>query len=769
MRTQVETTVAARDSRQAVSARRWLLTGRVQGVGFRPFVYGLADRYGLTGWVRNRPGFVELLAQGSAVALDDLEHALLHDAPPLAHAEIVSTETVAAEKLAAFTILESVVEGDADIHLPTDLYACDDCTRELNDPSDRRYRYPFINCTQCGPRYTLVRKLPWDRRHTGMADFQLCPACAGEYSDPTSRRFHAEPVACPVCGPSLVFSQPEQSPVHGNDAALAACVGALRDGLVIAIKGIGGYHLVCDASCDRAIEQLRSRKPRPHKPLAVMFPAPADRPLGPVSAAVRLTQAESRLLLSAQRPIVLAQKRKGAVLSPLVAPGLRETGVFLPYSPLHHLLLNDFGAPLIATSANISGEPVLTDNAEVESRLAHIAAAFLHHDRPIERVADDPVFRSIAGVPRPLRPGRGTAPLEVKLPFRLEQPVLAVGGHMKNTLCLAWDERAVISPHIGEMNSPRSREIFERTIADLQALYRVQVERIVCDAHPGYAGTRWAEHAGLPLHKVFHHCAHAASTFEAGSDGGARLVFTWDGVGYGEDGTLWGGEALLGRPGHWQRVATMRSFRLPGGERAGREPWRSAAALCWETGVDWSGIPADAGLLQHAWSRKLNAPATTAVGRLFDAAAALTGVCSTASFEGQGPMYLEALADGGSVAIDMPLSQNESGLWVSDWSVLLPMLMDESQPVAERAACFHASMADSLLRQAGRIRADHAVKHVALSGGVFQNRLLTELCVERLQDAGFSVHVSATIPVNDAGLSYGQVIEYAGGLQHTDG
>jgi hydrogenase maturation protein HypF len=758
---QTETVTSVHGDQQAVAARRWVLSGHVQGVGFRPFVFRLADYYGLTGWVRNRMGLVEVLAQGSTAVLDDFGHALLNHAPALARAEVVSTESVAISKQDAFTILESVAGGKAEVHLPTDLYACDDCINELNDPADRRYHYPFINCTQCGPRYTLIRELPYDRQNTSMAGFQLCPACSAEYNDPSDRRFHAEPVACPDCGPSLEFHLADGEVLKDNDAALAACVTALRDGLVVAVKGIGGYHLVCDAGCDRAVQHLRSRKPRPHKPLAVMFPAPAANPLGPISAGVSLTENEQQLLLSAERPIVLAKKRDMTSLSSLVAPGLQEIGVFLPYSPLHHLLLNDFAAPLVATSANLSGEPVLTGNEEVASRLAHIAEGFLHHNRPIERVADDPVFRTIAHVPRPLRLGRGNAPLEIRLPLRLEQPVLAVGGHMKNTVCLAWEERAVISPHIGEMTSPRSRKIFEQTVEDLQSLYQVQAEQVVCDAHPGYASTCWAEKSGLPLHKVFHHYAHASSTFEESVDGELWLVFTWDGVGYGADGTLWGGEALVGRPGQWKRAATMRSFRLPGGERAGREPWRSAAALCWETDSEWSGLPADTDLLYQAWSQQLNAPQTTAVGRLFDAAAALTGVCHKASFEGQGPMLLEALAHTGTAAINLPMSQNESGLWVSDWSVLLPVLMDEARPVTERAACFHTSMASNLLQQALHICREHSVRHVALSGGVFQNRVLTELSVKLLESTGFTVQLPETVPVNDAGLSYGQIIEYA--------
>ena len=752
-----------------ITARHWRLGGCVQGVGFRPFVFNLATRHGLTGWVRNRLGVVELLAQGEAAALDAFERDLLDHAPPLARVEVLSSQYTPVSELDAFSILQSVDTGEADIHIPVDLYACDDCLRELGDPSDRRFRYPFINCTGCGPRYTLMRQLPYDRANTTMAGFTLCPACASEYNQPANRRFHAEPVACPVCGPSLQFHDGKGRVVPGNEAALAACIDALHDGRVIAVKGIGGYHLVCDATSDRAVTHLRNSKPRPHKPLAVMFPAPPDDPLGAVSAEVSLTGDEQQHLLSAMRPVVLARMRTPGSLSPLIAPGLRELGVFLPYSPLHHLLLNDFGAPLVATSANIGGEPVLADNHEVESRLAHIAEGYLHHDRPIERIADDPVYRTIGRAVRPLRMGRGNAPMELALPYRLDIPVLAVGGHMKNTVCLAWGNRAVLSPHIGELTSPRSVELFEQTLENLQALYQVQAEQVICDAHPGYASTRWAEErSGLPVHKVFHHHAHAASTFEKHVATAPWLVFTWDGTGYGKDGMLWGGEALLGHPGDWQRVASLRPFRLPGGERAAHEPWRSAAALCWEADSPWSGLPPDTGMLQHAWQRRLNTPQTTAAGRLFDAAAALTGVCRSASFEGQGPMLFEALAESGAAAVDLPLSENVSGLLESDWAPLLPLLMDESVPVTQRASCFHASMANALLQQALKLREQHAVSRVALSGGVFQNRLLTEQCIEWLEAAGFEVQVPAVIPLNDAGLAYGQVIDYAGYKQNAD-
>jgi hydrogenase maturation protein HypF len=744
-------------------ARRLVIGGRVQGVGFRPYIYRLACAQGLEGWVRNRVGEVEIHVQGRTDAVTAFVRELLADTPPLSRPRLESDAAAEAVDLAGFEIRESLDQGEVQVHVPPDLYTCPDCLAELNNPGDRRYQYPFINCTQCGPRYTLIRALPYDRAATTMAGFELCPPCLEEYRDPANRRFHAEPVACPDCGPGLTFHGRDGEVIAGNTGALDACLATLRDGRVVAVKGIGGYHLLCDARSDAAITRLRSRKPRPHKPLAVMFPADTDNPLAQVAEAVHLSRAHTEQLLSAERPIVLARKRPACSLSGLLAPGLDEIGVMLPYSPLHHLLLAGFAAPLVATSANISGEPVLTDNTAVEERLGHVADAFLHHDRPIERPADDPVVRVIAGRARPLRLGRGSAPLERSLPCFLEKPVLAAGGHMKNSVALAWQDRIVISPHIGDMGTARSLAVFEQTVADLQALYGVTAESVVCDAHPGYATTRWAERCGLPLQRVQHHHAHA-SACHAGSSAEPWLVFTWDGVGYGTDGSLWGGEALLGRPGTWQRFASLRPFHLPGGERAGREPWRSAAALCWESGREWTGQPADAVLLHQAWERRLNSPQTTAAGRLFDAAAALTGVCLEASYEGQGPMQLEAACRDMADPVNMPLTQQATGLWASDWEPLLPMLLDPSRSLAERAACFHASMANTLLQQARCVRDAHAIDHVGLSGGVFQNRVLTEQAIRLLEQDGFDVTLPDSIPVNDAGLCFGQVIEFAAAL-----
>jgi hydrogenase maturation protein HypF len=468
------------------------------------------------------------------------------------------------------------------------------------------------------------------------------------------------------------------------------------------------------------------------------------------------------MLCDPARPIVLLRRRDGSTLPQLIAPGLDEIGVMLPYSPLHYLLLDGLESPVVATSGNVSGEPVLTENSEAEMRLGNVTQLFLHHDRPIVRPADDPVMRIIAGRPRLLRAGRGIAPFEFNVPNKFERPLLAVGGHMKNTIALGWGRRVVMSPHIGDLDTPRSLVVFEQVIADFQRLYGVQAEAIVCDAHPGYASSRWADRQGLPLIRVWHHHSHASALAMEHCPEKAWLTFTWDGVGLGEDGTLWGGEALHGHPGTWARVARMRPFRLPGGERAGREPWRSGMALCWESGMDNDSSNGDIKLLKKAWLKGLNSPVTTSVGRLFDGAASLLGLIDTASYEGQSGMYLESAAEGEIEPVDLPLEQDDSGLFTADWRPLVPFLLRKDVSVAKRSMQFHLSLAQSIVDQARRIREVAPFDLVGLTGGVFQNQLLAELAVSKLADAGFDAYLPERVPCNDGGIAIGQLIE--GGL-----
>lgn len=763
-------------------ARRLRLAGHVQGVGFRPFVYRLAGELSLSGSVRNLHGEVEVVVDGRVRDIERFARELITRAPPLARPRLIATTDAAPVSGRDFVILASAAGEGARVFVPPDSFTCEACLAELQDPADRRHRYPFINCTQCGPRYTLIDALPYDRPDTTMADFELCPGCRAEYENPGDRRFHAEPVACPACGPGIWL----ESGPHGDErpagdvapavppepmraeAALARTAECLREGLIVAVKGVGGYHLLCDATCEEAVARLRARKRRPDKPLAVMFGQSGPDGLASLRREVELTDLEARSLLSPARPIVLVARRAGSRLAPSIAPGLTEVGVFLPYSPLHHLLLDDVGRPLVATSGNVSGEPVLTEVSAARRHLAAVADAQLHHDRPIARPADDPVMRCTLGKPRTLRLGRGLAPLELALPRPLARPVLATGGHLKVTVALAWDDRVVVSPHIGDMGTVRSRRVFEQVAEDLQRLYGIRAEEVVCDAHPDYATSRWAAECALPVRRVWHHHAHASAAAGESGHEGPLLVFAWDGSGLGEDGTLWGGETFLGIPGQWRRVASLRTFRPPGGELAARAPWRCAAAVCWEVGEALPGEPPDP-LVLRAWRQQVNTPRTSSVGRLFDAAAALVLGLRATSYEGQAPMRLEAAARGAPDAASaaalrepLPLSGHGDGPLRIDWEPLIAWLLRTRCSPAERAAVFHARLAATIVAVARHARRASNVECVALTGGVFQNARLAALAHQALTVEGFRVVLPRRLPCNDGGLSYGQIIELSG-------
>jgi len=760
-------------------ARRWRIGGRVQGVGFRPFVYRLAHQFALTGWVRNQAGTVEIHAQGSAERLSAFRIGLLALPPATARVRLIDELAVSLEPRDDFVILPSAAGNNDVATIAPDLHTCDECLAEMRDPRARRYRYPFINCTQCGPRYTIVRRFPYDRANTTLERFALCAHCAAEYGNPHDRRFHAQPLACAVCGPALYWNGGHENDVHGNDthgsagrssvrqaAALAAAVDALRSGLIVALRGIGGYQLLCDAANEAAVLRLRQRKGRPAKPFAVMVPWSDGDGLGAARRFARLSPILEAALCDAARPIVIAPRLASARLCAALAPGLREIGLMLPYSPLHHLLLDDFAGALVATSGNSSGEPLLTDPDEAEQRLRHVADGFLHHDRPIARPADDAVVRVVAGVVRPVRLGRGTAPLELRLETAVDRPILAVGAHSKNCVALAMGHRVVVSPHIGDQTTPRGAATFALVVRDLQSLSGIRAERVVHDAHPRLASSRWARESGLPATAVWHHHAHASAVAGEYPSAGPLLCFTWDGVGLGPDETLWGGEALVGRPGAWRRVGSFRPFRLLGGDRAARDPWRSALALCWEAGIAWGEGEARGGeLLRRAFDARVNTPVTSSVGRLFDAAAALIGVCQTASYEGEGPMRLEALCDPEDaervMPVLLPLARDAAGLWRSDWAPLLMELRDANQSPARRAARLHASLAHALLSQARAIRDESGINRVGLAGGVFQNRVLTEAVSALLGACGFEVLIPERLPFNDAAISFGQIVEAA--------
>jgi hydrogenase maturation protein HypF len=743
-----------------ILAYHYVVQGQVQGVGFRPYIYRLATEYQLVGWVKNVAGQVEIFVQGQNAQLAAFDSLLLPQAPKIAKPHILlRTIETPQIQLVDFQILASTNSETAYIHVPVDYAPCEQCLIELNQADNPRYRYPFINCTQCGPRYTIIANLPYDRPNTSMSGFNLCAYCAAEYHNPADRRFHAQPLACPSCGPQLQFKQGDILIEH-TEQALKYAKRALAAGYVLAIKGVGGYHLCCDASQDRAVEYLRRQKARPDKALAVMFPLNYD-----LSQQVILSTKQRELLESAARPIILAKKAKTYNLSPACAPKLLELGVVLPYSPLHILLLNDFNAPIVATSANISGEPLLTTATEVEQRLSQVAQAYLHHNRPILRPAEDSVYTSIAGQNYPLRLGRGFAPVELKLAFKLPEPCLAVGGQLKNTIALAWDNRVVISPHIGDLSSRRSQEIFQNTINDLQRLYAVKAQRIICDAHTDYASSHWAMASDLPVHKVWHHHAHAAAV--VGEYGKQNwLIFVWDGVGLGCDGSLWGGETLYGQPGQWQRLARLRPLPLIGGDKVATQMWRSALGLALAADIEPAqllpNLPinnTELALLIQAWQKGISCLESSAIGRLFDAIAALTGVLMESSFEAQAGMYLEALCIPEYeefIALPVRIKNN---LWEMDWQPLLHYLLLDNVSLEQKITCFHNSLAHGIIAQLEHILAAYTVGQIGLCGGVFQNRYLSEKIINLLQQKSLPVYLPQRLPLNDASISFGQIIE----------
>ncbi len=740
-----------------------VITGFVQGVGFRPFVFRLANELQIKGFVSNNTGQVTIAAEANRQKLELFRERLLSQAPVNAKPDIQSINEISIVNFEDFSIRQSNELTKSDIHILPDLPVCDQCLEELFDKNNRRYLYPFINCTQCGPRYSIITSLPYDRKNTSMQSFKLCSDCEAEYLESNDRRFHAEPVACETCGPVLNFVDARHN-ITDNSLALEACIEALNKGKIVAVKGIGGYYLMCDATTSEAITLLRSRKQRADKPFAVLM----EKSL--LENYVDVTNQEVTLLQQSSRPIVLLKRNSNDKLPNNLAPGINRLGVVLPNSPLQHLICHQFQKPLVATSANISGEPIITDNTEATKRLAKLCDAFLHNDRIIIRPADDPVMIHNNVEPQVLRTGRGLAPTELSLSFKLEQPVLAVGGHMKNTIALAWDNRLVISAHNGDLGSLRSYQTFQQAITDLQQLYQVKAEVVICDAHPGYSSTQWANESGLPVVKTYHHYAHASSLVLENPESSNWIIFSWDGLGLGADGTLWGGETLLGRPGNWQRVVSFKMFRLPGGEKTSRESWRVAASLCWQSDIHFeiNNVASNElkpnqinpEQLKIIWQKNINCPESSAAGRLFSAAASMLGLVDHESFEGHGPMLLEALAETTHAdAITLPITKGDDVDRI-DWRPLILMLNDKALTKAYRARCFHETMAECISRISVQYKEEDKNLTIGLSGGVFQNQLLVCLIRQRLEEHKLSIVVSVSTPVNDGGLCAGQIIEY---------
>ena len=800
-------TPAAGEARLKLAVR-----GAVQGVGFRPFVFRLADELGLRGWVHNSPQGIFIEAEGAASQLENFLLRLESEKPPRSFIQSLESSWLDAVGYQKFEIRASETGGGKTALVLPDIATCPDCLREIFDPANRRYHYPFTNCTNCGPRFSIIEALPYDRANTTMKQFAMCPACQAEYDDPHDRRFHAQPNACPDCGPRLELWSATGKIIFGGDQALLAAAQMIRRGKVAAVKGIGGFHLLVDARNENAIRCLRERKHREEKPFALMLPS-----LESVKAVCLVSTLEERLLRSPEAPIVLLRKIRNRKLEigNAVAPGNPNVGVMLPSNPLHHLLMAELGFPVVATSGNLSDEPICTDEREALERLAGIADLFLIHNRPIVRHVDDSIVRVMLDREIVLRRARGFAPLPISLSHQPStinhQTILAVGAHLKNSVALAVGKNVIISQHIGDLETEQANQAFRRVAADLPKLYDAKPEVIAADLHPDYLSTRFAlERRAVGVHasacpgnklklelqlrhaepvlgapqvvQVQHHVAHVLSCMAENEIAPPALGVAWDGTGYGTDGTIWGGEFFLVTKNEVKRVAHLRPFRLPGGDAAVKEPRRAALGLLHEmfgdTIFERKELPtirafaaAEFSTVRTMLKRGLNSPLTSSVGRLFDAVASLANLRQRMRFEGQSAMELEFALDGITTdeAYDMPTTARENArptkpaignrqpATLLDWQPLVESILSDVQNGVATgiiSAKFHNALAEAVVAVARRIGA----RRVALSGGCFQNRYLTERTVARLREEKFSPYWHQRVPPNDGGIALGQIV-----------
>lgn len=724
---------------------RITLRGAVQGVGFRPFVYRLATEMALTGWVLNSSSGLVVEVEGPSDQLTLFERRLEGERPKASVVTVRESAWIPVENSTSFEIHASDSDTGKSVNVLPDLATCESCRNELLDRANRRFEYPFTNCTNCGPRYTIVVDIPYDRPNTTMKDFVLCPQCREEYENPANRRFHAQPNACSICGPKL-------------EGTISETAQALLRGEIVALKGIGGFQLLADARQPAGVDRLRQRKHREEKPFALMMPS-----LAMAHEYCKISPAEVDLLESQAAPIVLLQPRPGTDIAWNVAHCSPYLGVMLPYSPLHHLLMKHCRFPLIATSGNRSDEPIAIANGEAKSRLKDIADHFLMHNRPIVRACDDSVVRLTRGRAGILRRARGYAPLGIRVTRDLP-PVLAVGGHLKNTVAIAVGRDVFLSQHIGDLETLEARQAFERAIADLCRLYSFKPEAVVCDLHPDYASTHWAEKSGLPVIRVQHHQAHIAACAAENNVKGSYLGISWDGTGYGLDGAIWGGEFFRVEGNRYDRVAHLRPFGLPGGDAAVREGWRSAASLLFECRDNRPRLSGERSspleLLRNMGSRLtkvqsmlergINVVPTTSVGRLFDAVASIASLAHHNRFEGQAAMLLEN--EIGTLRTEEAYPLNSG-----DWAPLVSGVVQDSRagvPVSRIAARFHNALVNWIVEVAEHVKE----KQIVLSGGVFQNRYLTERTAAVLESRGFVVYTHRQVPPNDGGIALGQAV-----------
>ncbi|MDQ6694302.1 MAG: carbamoyltransferase HypF [Chloroflexota bacterium] len=761
---------------------RICVQGTVQGVGFRPFVYGLALRCRLTGFVFNSSAGVTIEVEGDPEALASFERALCEETPALARIDSLSTAAVPPTGSSTFVITHSLQGAERNTAVPADAATCEQCLAEINDPASRRYLYPFTNCTNCGPRFTIVLDVPYDRANTTMQPFTMCPRCQGEYDDPLNRRFHAQPNACPKCGPSLSLLS-DGRPVEEHDPIGTAAKG-LAAGAIYALKGLGGYHLACDACNQRAVSRLRERKHREARPFAIMVPD-----LETAQELCHMSAAEARLLQSHRRPIVLMRRKEACEIASSVALDYPTIGVMLPYTPLHHLLLQAFAssigqsrpAALVMTSGNLGDEPIAYGDSDAQRRLAPLADAILLHDREIHVRCDDSVARIAAGGEQIFRRSRGYAPEPLTLPVASPLPLLACGGHLKNSFCLVKGAQAFVSHHIGDLENVETQTSFREGIQHFGRLFDIYPQAVAHDLHPEYLATKHALDLDLPRKiGVQHHHAHIASVIAEHSLEGPVIGVAADGTGYGTDGAIWGCEVMMARLLDFKRLAHLEYLPLPGGEQAVRQPWRMAALYLQRAFGDAFldlKIPFTEGLDQARWrpisqmaERGINSPQTSSLGRLFDAVSALLGVRSVALYEGQAAIELESLAQATTGYYPFTLRAQSSGS-PSTLSVLPAIRgivadIEKGELLSVIAGRFHRTVVEMLASACVSAREESGQSRVALSGGVFQNRMLLEQLAERLQDLRFSVYTNRLVPPNDGGLSFGQAAVAAARLRH---
>jgi hydrogenase maturation protein HypF len=747
--------------------------GAVQGVGFRPFVYRLATELGLSGWVLNSSQGVFLEVEGPEGLLDSFLLRIDKEKPPRASIQSLEYSHLDTVGFTTFEIRTSDEAGTKTAFVMPDIATCPDCLADISNPSNRRYQYPFTNCTNCGPRFSIIRSLPYDRPNTTMREFHMCPACRSEYENPLDRRFHAQPNACPTCGPHVEFWDASGAMVSQKHDAISIAAEEIRNGRVVAVKGLGGFHLVVDARNEAAVATLRTRKHREEKPFALMFPALSD-----VKQECSVSELESRLVLSPESPIVLLRRRSSADqahgeshVAPSVATRNPYLGVMLPYSPLHHLLLRELGFPVVATSGNVSDEPLCTDEYEARARLRGIADFFLIHNRPIYRHVDDSIARVILGRELVMRRARGYAPLPIPVPSELPD-MLAVGPHLKNTVAVSRGKNVFVSQHIGDLETQQSYEAFQRETQSLQALYAINPVRVVSDLHPEYLSTKFAQRTGIPLAQIQHHWAHVASCMAENEVRAPLLGVSWDGTGFGTDETIWGGEFLVPDEGSFRRAGHLRTFMLPGSDTAIKEPRRAAAGILFELfGPDFIAQgdlapiqafrPHELAVVGQMLAKRVQAPVTSSAGRLFDAVSALIGLRQQCSFEGQAAMELEFLAEGEPeeqpYAFDVTSRVSDaSEPFVLDWGPMIDGIISDLRHDAPRrrmASKFHNTLVAGIVRIAQMV----GEERVILTGGCFQNKVLTERSVARLREAGFRPIWHQRVPPNDGGIALGQL------------